>query len=122
MKKVTIIGSGLYPIHLKHCIDIIINDEKNTNEKKLKMSFEFLGATSESTREAINKFVESMKQANFNKSFEPESSKFMSKPKNNFKKTIIIKAEPEKLTSREKIKNINHATSKSKIRMRRDSR
>lgn len=86
MKKVIIIGSGLHPIHLKHCIDIIINDEKNTKEKTLKMSFEFLGSTAESTQEAINKFVESWKEANFKKSFEPESSKFIGKPKNNFKK------------------------------------
>jgi hypothetical protein len=86
MKKVIIIGSGLYPIHLKHCIDIIINHEKNTKEKTLKMSFEFLASSAESTKEAINKFVESMKEANFNKSFEPAPSKFISKPKNNFKK------------------------------------
>lgn len=86
MKKVIIIGAGLYPIHLKHCIDIIINDEKNTKEKTLKMSFEYLASNAESTKEAINKFMESMKQANFKKSFEPEPSKFISKPKKNFKK------------------------------------
>lgn len=85
MKKVIIIGSGLHITQLKHCIDIVINDEKNTKEEKLKMSFEFLASTAESTKEAINKLVECMKEAKFKESFEPEPSKFFSKPKNNFK-------------------------------------
>lgn len=86
MKRVIIIGTGLHPIHLKDCIDIVINDERNSNNKKIKMCCERVGTSAKSATEAINKFLESTKKANFNKSFEVEPSKFISKPKNNFKK------------------------------------
>jgi hypothetical protein len=87
MKKVLIIGPDRVVIHLKHCLEIVCNDKiEVVEEKNLKMSFEFLASNAESAKEAINKFVESMKEANFNKSFEPEPSKFISKPRNNFKK------------------------------------
>ena len=35
---------------------------------------------------AINAFLESTKEANFNVSFEPEPSKFIGKPRYNFKR------------------------------------
>lgn len=86
MKKVIIIGPGLHPIHLKYCIDIVVNYERNSNQKKLKMCCESLGTNAKIATEAINSFLESTKEANFNVSFEPEPSKFIGKPRYNFKR------------------------------------